>query len=141
VEDHESLKTSTLVSKLSYTVKDQVNNLLTNGVVTTGVVIGSILLSRDHLLGVIKLTVSTSTDLVTDTRLQIDEHSTGYVFTGTSLREKGVEGIVTATNGLVGRHLTIGLNTVLKAQQLPGGVTALDTSLSKMNSDTLSHDS
>jgi hypothetical protein len=88
---------------------------------------------------VVKLTVGTSADLVTYSGLKIDEHGTGHVLAGTSLREKGVEGIVSATNSLVGRHLAVGLDTVLKAQKLPYGVTSLDTSLAKVNSDALSH--
>jgi hypothetical protein len=35
------------------------------------------------------------------------------VLASTSLGEEGVESIVTATNGLVRRHLTIGLDSVL----------------------------
>jgi hypothetical protein len=129
VEDHESLKTGTVVSELSDAVKDKVNNLLANGVVTTGVVVGGILLAGDQLLGVVKLTVGTSTDLVTDTRLKIDEHATGHVLASTSLREKGVEGVITAADGLVGRHLAIRLDAVLEAVKFPAGVTGLNTGL------------
>ncbi len=139
VEDHETLKTSAVISKLADTVKDKIDDLLTYGVVTTGVVVGGILLTGDELLGVIQLTVGTGADLVASSGLKIDEHGTGYVLTSTSLREKGVERIVATTDSLVGRHLAIGLDTVLKAQKLPYGVTSLDTSLAKVNSDALSH--
>jgi hypothetical protein len=91
MEDQESLKTGTVISKLSDSVKDQVNNLLTDGVVTTGIVIGGIFLTRDQLLRVVKLSVGTSSDLVKWSRLKIKEDSTRDVFAGTSLREKGVE--------------------------------------------------
>ena len=37
---------------------------LTNGVVTTCVVVGSILLATDHLLGVEELAIGTSADLI-----------------------------------------------------------------------------
>jgi hypothetical protein len=57
VEDHESLKTGTVVGQLSHAVKHKVNNLLADGVVTTGIVIGSILLAGDQLLGVVQLSV------------------------------------------------------------------------------------
>jgi deoxyribose-phosphate aldolase len=69
VEDKETLKTGTVVSQLSDSVEDKVNNFLTNGVVTTGVVVGSILLTRDQLLRVVKLSVSTSSDFVKRSRL------------------------------------------------------------------------
>jgi len=52
VEDKETLKTSTVISKLSDTVEAKVDNFLTDGVVTTGEVIGGIFLSRDQLFGV-----------------------------------------------------------------------------------------
>jgi hypothetical protein len=111
VEDHESLKTGTVISELSDAVKDKVNNLLSYGVVTTGVVIGGILLSRDELLGVIQLSVGSGTDLINHTRLKIEVHGTWHVLSSTSLGEEGVEGVIATTNGLVGRHLTIGLDS------------------------------
>ena len=111
VEDHESLKTGTVISELSDAVKDKVNNLLSDGVVTTGVVIGGILLSRDELLGVIQLSVGSGTDLINHTRLKIEVHGTWHVLSSTSLGEEGVEGVIATTNGLVGRHLTIGLDS------------------------------
>jgi hypothetical protein len=139
VEDHESLKTGTVVSKLSDAVKDEVNNLLAHGVVATGVVVGGILLAGDQLLGVVKLTVGTSADLVTNSGLKIDEHATGHVLASTSLREKGVEGVISSTDGLVRGHLAIRLDAVLEAVKLPAGVTGLDTGLSKVNRKALSH--
>jgi hypothetical protein len=64
VEDEEALESSTLVSQLSDTIQNQVDDLLTNGVVTTGVVIGCILLACDKLLGVEQLAVGASSDLI-----------------------------------------------------------------------------
>jgi hypothetical protein len=91
VEDHETLETSAVISEFADSVKDKVNNLLSNGVVTTGIVVGRVLLARNDLLRVVKLTVGTSSDLIADTRLKIDENSTGNVLASASLREKGVE--------------------------------------------------
>jgi len=139
VEDHEALKTGTVVSKLSDAVKDKVNDLLTHGVVTTGVVVGGILLAGDQLLGVVKLTVGTSADLVADTRLKIDKHATGHVLASTSLREKGVERVIATADGLVGGHLAIRLDAVLEAVKLPAGVSGLDTGLAEVNRKALSH--
>jgi len=129
MEDKETLKTGTVISQLSDSVKDKVNNFLTNGVVTTGVVVGSILFSGDQLFGVVKLSVSTSSDFIKRSGLKIKEYGTWNMLSCTSLREKGVEGIITSTDGFVGRHLTIRLNTVLEAVKLPATVTHLDTSL------------
>ena len=44
-------------------VHDEVDNLLADGVVTPGVVVGRVLLARDELLGVEQLPVGASADL------------------------------------------------------------------------------
>jgi hypothetical protein len=139
VEDHESLKTSTVVSQLSHTVKDKVNNLLSDGVVTTGVVVGSIFLTRDQLLRVVELSVGTSTDLVHHTRLKINKDGTRDVLTSTSLKEKGAERVITSSDSLVRRHLSIRLDTVLKAIQFPASITGLDTSLTNVDRKAFTH--
>ena len=64
VEDEEALQTSALVSQLTDAVQDQVNDLLADGVVATGVVVRSILLASDQLLGVEELAVGASTHLI-----------------------------------------------------------------------------
>ena len=64
VENEESLETSALIGQFPDTVEYKVDDLLTDGVVTTGVVVGSIFLSSDELLGVEKLTVGSGTDLI-----------------------------------------------------------------------------
>ena len=51
----------------------------------------------------------------------------------TSLREEGVEGVVSTSNGLVTGHLTIRLDAVLQAVQLPAGITDLDSSLANVD--------
>jgi len=58
---------------------------------------------------------------------------------GTSLREKGVESIITTTDGLVRGHLSIRLDTMLKAEEFPAGVTNLDTTLADVNANSFSH--
>jgi len=133
VEDEETLETSALVSELSDSVEAEVNDFLTNGVVTTGEVVGSILLSGDELLGVEQLSVGTSADLIDDGGFQVEEDAAGNVLAGTSLGEEGVESIITTTDGLVGWHLTVGLDTVLEAEEFPAGVTNLDTGLTDVD--------
>jgi len=91
VEDKETLETSTLISQLSDSVEDKVDNFLTNGVVTTGVVIGGIFFTGDELFWVEKLSVSTSSDLIDDSWFQIDEDGTWNMLASTSLGEEGVE--------------------------------------------------
>merc|ERR1719362_1719316 len=101
----------------------------TDGVVTTGEVVGGILLTRDKLFGMEELSVGAGSDLIDDGRLEIEEDGARNVLASTSLGEEGVESIVATTDGLVGWHLTVWLNTVLEAEELPAGVTNLDTGL------------
>jgi len=101
VEEEEPLETGTLVRKFAGTVKNEVNNLLTDGVVTTGVVVGGILLTGNELLRVEELTVGSCADFINHSWLQINEDAPRNVLTSTSLREECVEGIVTTSNGFV----------------------------------------
>ena len=55
----------------------------------------------------------------------------------TSLAKESVEGIISAANSFVGRHLSVGLDTVLKTVELPAGISNLDASLSNVDRDTL----
>jgi hypothetical protein len=139
VEDEKALETSAVIGEFSDAVEGEVDNFLTNGVVTTGVVIGGIFLTRDQLFRVEQLTVGTGTDFVHGSGLEVQKHGTRDVLASTSLREKGVESIVTATDGLVRGHLAIRLDSVLEAVEFPAGVTDLDTSLSEVERDSFTH--
>jgi hypothetical protein len=77
--------------------------------VSTGKVVGSILLAANKLFRVEKLAVSSSPDFINDSGLKIYEDSTRDVLPGTSFTEKGVKGIIPSTNSLVTWHLTIRL--------------------------------
>jgi len=139
VEDEETLETSALIGELSDSVEDEVDDLLTDGVVTSGVVVGGIFLTGDQLLGVEELSVGAGSDLIDDGGLEIDEDSSGDVLASAGFGEEGVEGVITTTDGLVGGHLSVGLDTVLEAVKLPAGITDLDTSLTNVDGNTLSH--
>ena len=93
------------------------NNIFTDGVVATGVVVGSILLAGDHLLGVEELAISAQADLINDGGLEVDEDSARNVFAGSALGEERVEGVVADADRLVGGHLAIGLDAMLKAER------------------------
>ena len=139
VEDKEALETSAVVGELAHAVKGEVNDLLADGVVTTGEVVGGVLLAGDQLLGVEELMVGAGADLVDHGGLEVEEDAAGHVLAGTSLGEEGVEGIVATTDGLVGGHLAIGLDAVLEAVKLPARVTGLDTGLANVDGDALTH--
>jgi len=137
VEEQESLETGAHVSQLPDPVQDQVHDLLTDGVVAPGVVVGSVLLAVDQLLRVEELAVGSTPGLVDDRGLEIDEDGPGHVFAGSSLGKEGCEGIV--SEGLVGGHVAVGLDAMLQAVELPAGVTDLATRLPYVHRDTFTH--
>jgi len=140
VEDEEALETGALVSELSDSVEAEIDDFLTNGVVTSGEVVGGGFLSGDELLGVEEVSVGAGSDLIDNGGLEIEEDAAGHVLASTSLGEEGVESVVATTDGLVRWHLTVGLDTVLEAEELPAGVTNLDTGLTDVDRDDLTHD-
>jgi len=81
--------------------------------VASGEVVGSILFAGDKLLRVIQLSLGAGSDLIYDSGLQIDLDGSWHVFASSSLRKEGVEGIISSSNGLVGWHLSVRLNSVL----------------------------
>lgn len=70
-------------------------------------------------------------------RLQVDKDGSGDVLPVASLAEEGGEGVVVASRGLRAGHVTVRLDAVLQAVQLPAGVAHLDTSLANVDGDTL----
>merc|ERR1712213_297076 len=137
VEQKESLKSSTGVSELPNPVENQVDNLLSNGVVSSRVVVSGVLLSVDELLGMVQLTVGSASGLIDDSRLQIDEDSSWDVLASPSLGEEGLEGVV--PEGLVGGHVAVGLDAMFEAVELPAGVSNLATGLADVDGDALTH--
>lgn len=129
VEDQEALETGALVGELSDSVEDEVNNFLTDGVVTTGVVVGGVFLAGDQLLWVEELTVGAGSDFVDDGWFEVNKDASWDVLASTSLGEEGVERVVAAADGLVGWHLTVWCNAVLEAVKLPASVTDLGAGL------------
>jgi hypothetical protein len=136
MEDEETLQTGTVVRKLANAVQDRVNNLLSDGVVTTSVVVGSIFLSVDDLLGVVELGVSSATDFVANAWLKINVDGSGDMLSRLGLAKESVEGVIGDTKRLIRIHVTIGGDAVLEAVQLPALVTDLDTGLTQVDGET-----
>ena len=65
--------------------------------------------------------------------LQIYKNGAWNMLATSSFTEESVEGIVTSSNGLITRHLTIRLDAMLKAVQLPAGIAHLHTGLANMD--------
>ena len=138
VEDKESLESGTVITHLADLVNDGVDNVLSNGVVTTSVVIGSILLSTDDGLGVVEGAVVSGTDGVAHSGLKINHNSTGNVLSALGLAEEGVVRAVLLSNGFVIGHGSIRGNSMLEAVKLPTGVTDCESSLSDVNAQQFS---
>ena len=101
VEDKETLETSALIGELSDSVKAEINDFFTDGVMSSGEVVGGIFFTGDELLWMEELSVGSGSDLIDNGWLEIEEDSSWDVLTSTSLGEEGVEGIVTTTDGFV----------------------------------------
>merc|ERR1712100_387351 len=86
-----------------------------------------------------ELSISTGSDFINDGWFEIKEDTSWNMLTGSSFGEKGVEGIITSSNRLIRWHLTIWLDTVLKAEELPACVTDLETALSNVDRNNFSH--
>jgi hypothetical protein len=101
VEDKETLETSALIGKLSDSVEAEINDFLTNGVMSSGEVVGGVFLSGDELLWMEELSVGSGSDFIDNGWFEIEEDGSWNVLSSTSLGEEGVESIITTTDGLV----------------------------------------
>jgi len=73
VEDHEALETGTVISKLSDSVECKVDDFFTNGIMTSGEVVGSIFFTGDKLFRMEELSVGTSSYFINDSGFKIKE--------------------------------------------------------------------
>jgi len=89
------------------------------------------------LLWVVQLAICAGAYLITNCGLKVDENSSGDVLASASLRKEGVEGIVTTSNRLVGGHLSVRLDAVFQAVQLPTCIAGLDASLTDVDGNNL----
>lgn len=80
VEDKETLKTRAVIRDVANLVQDLINQFFSNGIVTTSVVVASILLAGDHLLGVEQAAVCAGADFIDDVGLEIAVDGSGDIF-------------------------------------------------------------
>ena len=139
LEDKETLETSALIGELSDSIEAEIDDLFTDGIMSSGEVVGSIFFTGDELLWMEELSVGSGSDLIDNGWLEIEEDGSWDVFTSTSLGEEGVEGIVTTTDRFIRWHLTVRLDSVLEAEKFPAGVTDLDTGLTDVDRNDFSH--
>jgi len=132
VEDQETLKRLAVVGDATNAVNDVFNHPLANGVMTTSIVVGGILLAADQQLGVEKVTVFASSDLVNGRGVKIDEERSRNMLAAAGLSEESLERARVTNIGSIGVGATIGAETVLEKVELPSRVTELGTSLAQV---------
>lgn len=64
VEDKETLESSALIGQFSNSIQNQINDFFSDCVVSTGIVVGRVFLSRDQLFRMVKLSVVSTSDLI-----------------------------------------------------------------------------
>jgi hypothetical protein len=94
VENEETLKTSAVVGNTANLIQDRIDQLLSHGVVATGVVVGGILLAGDHQLGVEEGPVGASADFVDDVGLEISVDGSGDIFAIACMIERQLRGLI-----------------------------------------------
>lgn len=99
-------------------IQSTIQDLLSDSVVTSSVVVGGILLTTDQQLWVEELAVITSSNLVDWRRVQIDKDGTGDIFAAASFCEDSVEFTRGMESLSVGIWATILQQTVF--EEIPG---------------------
>ncbi len=94
MENQETLETRAVIGDGADLVKDLVDQLLSDGVVTTGVVVGGILTASDHLLWVEQGAVGTGANLINHVWLEIAVNSAWNILSLPSLREESAETLI-----------------------------------------------
>lgn len=133
MEHQESLETGTLVSEFSDSVQTEIDDFFSDGIMSSGEVVGSIFFSGDQLFWVEQLSVGSGSDFINNGWFEIQKDGSWDVFSGSGFREESVEGIISSSDGLVRGHLTVGLDSVLEAEEFPTGVTDLNSGLSNVD--------
>jgi len=88
VENEEALETRAVICQSPELVDADVDDLLSNSVVTTGIVVRRVLLARHQSLRVKQGAVSASLDLVDDVGLQVNVKRARDMLSGPSFREE-----------------------------------------------------
>ena len=91
VEDKETLETGATFRQDANSVENEVDDLLSDGVVASGVVVGGIFLAGDQLARVEQLAVGADPDLIDDGGFEIDKDGSGNVLSASGLGEEGRE--------------------------------------------------
>merc|ERR1719150_531884 len=129
VVDDESLDVLGVVNELAQAVVHLVEDLLSDGVVSTSEVVRGIFLSVQEELGVEHLGVSSGSDIVDDSWLEVNGDVSWDELAGAGLLEESGEVLVFALFNEFSAGVDLVFGTVLG----PHGVTELDSSLSNID--------
>ncbi len=116
VEDEEALEAGAVVGELADAVEAEVDDFLSDCIMSTSIIICRVFLSGDELLGVEELAVGAGADLVDDGGLEVEHDAAGDVLAGAGLREERVVGIILDPDCLVGGHGAVRLDAMFETK-------------------------
>merc|ERR1719433_2003396 len=125
--DDESLDVLGVVHELPQSIVYLIEDLLADGVVATGKVVGRILLAVQQELRVVHLRARAGADIIDNSRLQVNSDLARHELSGAGLLEESGE--VRVFHLILLFHDTVVLNLVLGGVLLPHGVPELNSSL------------
>jgi len=126
---HETLDVFGVVYELSESVADDVHQFLSDGVVSSGEVVGSIFLCVDKVFRVEQRSTWSSSNVVNDGWFKINVDITWNVLSSRRFFEEGEEVVITFVSvSLI--HKTSLSDLVFSSVLAPDGVSKLDSSLS-----------
>jgi len=135
VENQEPLDAGATVGDLSNSIESEINELLSNGVMTTSVVVGGVFFPSEKLVWAEEFPVGTAPHFVNDGGLQIDKDGPWDVLSSTVLGEEGIDFL---SRGVVW-HQSVRGDAVFKAVEFPARVSKLDSGLADVDANDLSH--
>jgi len=131
VLDDESLNILRVVDHLSDSVIDSVHQLFSDGVVTTGEVVGSIFLAVDEEFRMVDSLPLSTSNVIEDGRLKVNSKVPWNVLSSVSLFEESLVAAVL----LVTVILSLWVNGMLRAILFPDSVSKLVSSLSNRDGE------
>jgi len=79
------LQASAIVGKFTNAIENQIDNFLSNSVMSASEVVGCIFFASDQLLWMEQLTVSASADLINHSWLEVNHDTAGHMLAGARL--------------------------------------------------------
>jgi hypothetical protein len=90
-----------LIGELSDSVEAEIDDFFTDGVMSSGEVVGGVFFSRDELFWMEELSVSSGSDFIDDGWFEIEEDGSWDMLSSSGFGEEGVESIITTSDGFV----------------------------------------